>query len=302
MAILKLIRYKNLLMVLLTMVLTKYALIKVFFDNSYLSVFQFFILVCSVLSITASGYIINDIFDINADKINKPQKLFIEVLVTKKKAWIFYFLGILFGFITGVYISLTTQLPYYSFYFIGTIGILFLYSKYLKKIALIGNLTIAVLCTLVIYLVVEFEGAYFIKNSSLVSLKIIFVAYYIFSFLTTLIREIIKDIEDINGDIKLNAHTLPILIGRKRASKVAFFFAAVLLFGLLLILQLLHKEIIFVTYSVIFIVLPLVYFMYVLWKIESKREYSKLSKLLKIIMFFGIISMILFNFIDLKNI
>ena len=85
MGFLKLIRYKNLLMVLLTMVLTKYALLHSFIRNSYSSNLEPFILFLSVLLITAGGYIINDIFDVEADKINKPDNVFIDVIISKKK-------------------------------------------------------------------------------------------------------------------------------------------------------------------------------------------------------------------------
>ena len=99
---LKLIRYKNLLMVMLTMVLTKYALIDSYIKQSYLSDFQFLILTISILSITAGGYIINDIFDIEADKINKPNKVFIDVSIPKRKAIFAYcFLSLL-----GIFLSL----------------------------------------------------------------------------------------------------------------------------------------------------------------------------------------------------
>ena len=139
MGFLKLIRYKNLLMVLLTMVLTKYALIHSFIDYSYLSHLEFFILISSVLSITSGGYIINDIYDVKADKTNKPNKVFIDVLISKKIAWRSYFALTFFGLFLGIYLSIKREIPYNSLYFIATTIGLFLYSKKLKKTTLIGN-------------------------------------------------------------------------------------------------------------------------------------------------------------------
>lgn len=317
---LKLIRYKNLLMVLLTMVLTKYALINsMFFSNisfenytlihtTYLGItlthYQFTILAFSILLITASGYIINDIFDIETDKINKPSKVIIGNSISIKNAWFFYSLTSALGLFLGVYLSFSTQNYDYSFFFLGTTFVLFLYSRFFKKTLLVGNLVIAILLGLVIFITIIFnEPKTHTKNlleliSNLgtgVHLFIVMIIYIVFSLLTTFIREIIKDIEDVDGDLKINAKTLPILFGRKRASKVAFFFSAVLLVFLLFVLQSLKNEYLFLLYGIVCILLPLLYFMYKLWIAKSKKEFSKLSNLMKFIMLFGILSMILFK-------
>lgn len=296
MSFLKLIRFQNLIMILLTMILTKFALIDSLFKETQLTHIQFTLLVLSVLSITAAGYIVNDIYDVKADKRNKPHKVFIGVSISKNTAWKSYFFLNILGITLGIYLSTSKHLPYYSLYFILTSIVLFCYSKYLKSMFLIGNIIVSLLCCLVIYLVVQFERIEILKKPNAVALKIIFIAFYLFSFLTTLIREIIKDIEDINGDLLLKANTLPIVIGRKRASSVAFFCASMLLLLLLLVIQFVQHKIVFFTYSLLFLVLPLLYFMYLLWKANSKKDYSKLSTLMKLIMFFGILSMLIFRF------
>ena len=305
MGFLKLIRYKNLLMVLLTMVLTKYALIHSFIENSYLSHLEFFILILSVLSITAGGYIINDINDVKADKTNKPDKVYIDVLISKKMAWRSYFALTFFGLIVGLILSFYKSLEYYSFIFILTFLGLFFYSRNLKKLSLVGNLVTSIFSALVIYIVylfcvnyIEIEKTSFEEDNS-TSFLIVWLLvslFAFFAFLTTLIREIIKDIEDINGDLKIKAKTLPIIIGRKRASKVAFFFTCILLVFLFIVLQFLKNDYLFLGYGIIFILLPLLYFMYKLWSAETKKDFSKLSSLMKIIMFLGILSMLLFKF------
>ncbi|WP_208889206.1 geranylgeranylglycerol-phosphate geranylgeranyltransferase [Polaribacter sejongensis] len=307
-------------MVLLTMVLTKYALIdSIFFSDlsfknytlihtTYLGItlthYQFIIFAFSILCITAGGYIINDIFDIETDKINKPLKVIIEKSISKKKAWILYYSSSILGLFLGIYISFTTGNSLYSFFFIGTILALFLYSKYLKKTLFIGNLLVSVLLGLVLFITILFNEPK-AHNSNLLEvisntatsfrLLFIMITYIIFSVLTNIIREIIKDIEDINGDLKIKAKTLPILFGRKRASKVAFFFSAILLVFLLIVLQSLISDYVLLTYGILFILLPLLYFMYKLWISESKKEFSFLSNLMKVIMLFGILSMVLFK-------
>ncbi|MCI2228459.1 geranylgeranylglycerol-phosphate geranylgeranyltransferase [Polaribacter sp. MSW13] len=307
-------------MVLLTMVLTKYALIdSLFFSNisfkkytlihtTYLGVtlthYQFAILSLSVLFITAGGYIINDIFDVDADVINKPSKVLIGKPIAKKNAWFIYVIINLLGFILGTYISATTKNSEYSFIFLATILLLFLYSKYFKKTLLIGNLLVSVLLGLVIFITVVFNEPQTHTSNLLeaisnlgtgIHLFLIMITYIVFSILTNIIREIIKDIEDINGDLKIKAKTLPILLGRKRAAKVAFFFSSLLLVFLLIVLQSLKNDLIFLIYGIVCILIPLLYFMFKLWGSESKNDFSKLSNLMKIIMLFGILSMLLFK-------
>jgi len=294
---LKLIRYKNLLMVLLTMVLTKYALIdnSLFLNNWFFSNLQFTYLALSILFITAGGYVINDVLDVETDKINRENKILIDTIFSKKKAIRIYFTLTLFGLVLGLLMSF--KLPHFLYFFIPTV-FLFLYSKYLKKTPLLGNIIISIMISYVIFLTYKYHFisgccntfSFFDKP-----LRNTIYIYILFSFLTTLIREIIKDIEDINGDLKMNAKTLPILIGRKRASKVAFFFSSVLLVFLLIILQIIKSEILLLVYGILFLLLPLLYFLYKLWFSKSKKDYSKLSNQMKVIMLFGILSMLLFT-------
>ncbi|MEO9570059.1 MAG: geranylgeranylglycerol-phosphate geranylgeranyltransferase [Polaribacter sp.] len=292
-------------MVLLTMILTKYALINSFTTNIYLSHLEFLTLILSVLLITAGGYIINDIFDIETDKINKPDKVFVNVSISRKNAWLSYIILTLLGLILGVALSIYKSQTYLSVIFIITVIGLFIYSKTLKNKILIGNILVSCFVGLTIFLVFSFElykGFKTSKDNITNVFKLLFpfwsvLGYFLFAFLTTLIREIIKDIEDINGDLKIKAKTLPIAIGRKRASKVAFFFTSILLLFLFIVLQLVRNEYLFLAYGMVFLLLPLLYFMYKLWIAASKKDFSKLSNQMKVIMFFGILSMLLFKFI-----
>ena len=124
----KLIRYRNLLMLVLTMSLTKYALINSFLNTTYLSDFQFIILVLSVILIAASGNIINDIYDIEADKINKPHNLIINNTISLKNGWLSFYTTGTIGILLGTYISTITEHYWYSLIFISTFGGLYFYS------------------------------------------------------------------------------------------------------------------------------------------------------------------------------
>ena len=295
----QLIRYKNLLMVLLTMILTKYALINSFISNPSLTSIDFIILSLSILFITAGGYIINDLYDIEADTINKPLKVYISKSISKKNAWVIYILSSTLGVILGIYLSVIKNSDFLSFYFIGTTLLLFLYSVLLKKQVFIGNLCISLLVALPIYLLYKFDS-----NSKTISnilqyffLSIAVFYYMFFAFLTTMIREIIKDIEDINGDYTVKLKTLPILIGKTRARNISIFLSVVLLLFLFLVSSnyFISKKY-FLGTIMLMISIIVVHFIFKSWNASTKKQFHYLSNLMKLIMFTGILSMILFKF------
>lgn len=299
---LKLIRYKNLLMIFLTMVLTKYALIESFTAQTQLSNLYFTILILSVLLIAAGGNIINDIFDIEADKINKPNKVFVNTKITKKTAWILYYSTTILGVLLGFYLAFITKNLNYSLIFIAVSIGLFWYSYHLKKVPLLGNIIVSFIVALSILIIYLFD----FKNikypeptiNSLLTLKLwqVIVVFSLFAFLTTLIREIIKDIEDLNGDLKIKAKTLPIVLGRNRAKNIAVVISLILLISLIQIAtNYLYPTPLLLAYCFMFILIPLAYFTYQLWNAKSKKQFHFLSNYMKIIMLLGILSMILFR-------
>ena len=295
---LKLIRYPNLLMVLLTLVLTKYALIHSFTSPSYFTTFQFTLLVTSILCITAGGYIVNDIYDVEADKINKPSKVFIGKSISIKNAWIGYGITTVIGLALGVYASFQSGNNNYSFLFIFTSIGLYLYSKYFKRIAFIGNLMISSFIALSIYLISLFEY----PPESIIELiphiespRSAILFYVKFSFITTLIREMIKDQEDIVGDYNLKMKTLPILIGRQRTNEVIIFFTCILLFFLIReIYTIIFLGSVALNNTIIILIFPIGFFIYKLWTAKTKKQYTFLSNLMKMIMLLGILTMIQF--------
>lgn len=291
---LKLIRYKNLFMVLLTLILTKYFLLDSIVPNNNFSILYFVIFSLSVLFISAFGYVINDYFDVKTDLINKPTKVYVTKIISKKDAFkislILAIIGLTLGSVVS-YLMLKTKLV--SIY-IFVIVSLYFYSNYLKKIAVLGNLLVAILCALPIFLLFLFiiGDNYIIYQNILFCYPILI--YLLFAIGITFIRELIKDIEDVNGDLKIKAKTLPIIIGRKRAANIAFFFSFLLLVICIRGLLVLQKNTGILLYSIIFIILPLLFFLYKLWSAKSKKDFTLLSNLLKIILFFGILSMLFF--------
>lgn len=298
-SILHLIRYKNLLMVFLSMFLTKYFLIESFISSPLLSDIDFIILTISILLITMGGYLINDIYDIESDKINKPDKVYITKIISIKNGQFLYFLTSITGLILGLYLSVNKNLNHLSGYFIVTVIILFVYTKILKKLPLIGNVIVALLVSLPIFLVYEFDHSMIsIKDIfDNLFLSIIIFFYLLFAFLTTLIREIIKDLQDIKGDNKLKLKTLPIMIGKKRTINFLIFLSFLLQLLLLLVLIDSFKNdqylILFFLITLSFLVAYLIYKLRVPFK---NNQYQLLSSLMKIIMLVGVLSMTVFKF------
>jgi len=288
-------------MIALAQVLIKYAVFVPFGVMTTLDTFGFSLLVLSTLCIAAAGNIINDIFDVETDLVNKPDKVIVGKVISEKKANnLFITLNVL-GVIIGFYLAyLIGRNSFFSIFIIISI-LLYIYASYLKPILLIGNIVISILVGLSILIVGLFELLPVItpenQATQLAFLKIV-MNYSIFAFLINLVREIAKDIEDIDGDHKAKMNTLPIAIGRERATKVLFVMTLLPLLAVIyyLVTYLYHQQIA-IAYFLIFIVAPLIYIALKTFNAETKKEVHHISTMLKLVMFFGILSLLLYKFI-----
>ena len=292
----KLIRWKNLLLIIYTYLLIKFLFFPSFSIETALSLFQFSLLLLSIVLISAAGYIINDIEDVISDKINKPKKLIVSKVITKEKALQWYKITNTLGIALGIIFCLNIGKPTYSFIFIGASLLLYLYSKKLKSKPLIGNLIIAFLIGISIFILAFFEFNFILKTEPQNLAFTIITALSIFAFCMNLTREIIKDIEDVNGDYALKISTLPILLGVNRTKNIANL-TILLPIGLLLFILLNFSESYKFTmlYLLITVFLPLVYISIKLFSVKNKNDFKKISTLLKITMFLGVNSLIIFS-------
>ena len=302
---LNLIRWKNLLLLALTQILVKFALFESL-KNDYglettLTNLQFSLLVLATLCIAAAGYIINDIEDIEADIINKPNKVIVGKYISEKTAThlfiLFNSLGVLFGFL----MAYSIDKPRYFIIFVFTSILLYIYSTQLKHIILIGNITIAFLVSLSVLLVGVFDLIPAMNNSNN-EIQIFFLKltldYTIFAFMINLLRELVKDIEDINGDYKINVNSLPILLGQVRATKIVFTLSLIPVFTLIFyLINNLYKQTYAIAYVLILIIAPLIFISIKLLSAEVKKDYKQISALLKIVMLSGVLSLLMFQFI-----
>ncbi len=292
----KLIRWKNLLLIIYVYVLIKFLFFPSFSIETALSLFQFFILLLSIVLITAAGYIINDIKDVISDKINKPKKLIVSKDITKEKALYWYKITNTIGIALGIAFSLNIGNPTYSFIFIGAALLLYYYSKKLKSKPLIGNFIVALLIGVSIFILAVFELYFLIKNEHQKLAFTVITALSIFAFCMNLTREILKDIQDVNGDYALKIKTLPILLGVNRTKNIANL-TLLLPIGLLLFILLIYSNSYKFTmlYLLIAVFLPLVYIIIKLFSAKKKNDFKKISTLLKITMFLGVSSLIIFS-------
>ena len=299
---LNLIRWKNLLLIALVQILIKYALLESFEVVRFtLNDFGFFLLVLATISIAAAGYVINDIYDVETDLVNKPEKIIVGKSISEKSAFSIYIILTIIGVGVGFYLSNLVGRNGFSAIFVIISALLYIYATYLKQTALVGNIVISFLVSMSLLIVGLFELLPVIteqnRETQLTFFKIIF-DYAIFAFMINMLREMIKDIEDINGDHKAEMKTLPILIGRKRSLKVVFALSLIPLFAVTYyIITYLYKHYVAVGYFLILIIAPLLYFTIKSFTAETKKEISFLSVLLKFIMFFGVISLLLYPFI-----
>lgn len=282
-AFFQLIRWKNLLIIFLMQLLVSGVLLPKFTLTTDFLQLNFWLVSISTICIAAGGYIINDIIDIPIDVINKKNKIIVDHIISKKRAFILFILFTFSGIALGGIASVIILKPLFVLLFILLSTLLVLYSTTFKSILLLGNIVIALLVSCSILIIALFE----FKSINTIALNTIYV-YSIFAFIINLLREIIKDIEDINGDKTLQLNTLPIQIGRHRTKRFLLIFSIAFVSAIVFLLFS-TKELDVLTriYGSFLVVLPTVYFISKLHISKVKKDYTKLSSLLKIIMLLG---------------
>ncbi len=295
-AFFRLIRWKNLLLLIYLQILLKFSLFSTFEITTNLSVFQFVTLLFSLILITAAGYIINDIFDLKSDLINKPQKVIVTNYFSVESAQHLYLIVNTLGIVLGIGLSLSIQKPSYSFIFMGASLLLFFYSKTLKSKPLIGNIAVSFLVAFSIITLGLFDLNFAIHSEDQQLVIYVMMLLSVFAFLINLVREIVKDIEDVNGDYNLKMNTLPILLGVARTKKIASFLCVFPL-GLLLFIVAKYAAIYKFTiiYLLLFTLVPLLYIAMKLLSAKTKKDFKTLSLILKLLMFLGINSLLIFS-------
>jgi len=240
--------------------------------------FNLFVLVLASALVIAAGYIINNFYDAEKDLINKPRKTMLDRLVSQRTKLTTYFILNFLAVFSGSYVSFKTVV-FFSFYIFG----IWLYSHKLKKLPFLGNLVSAVLAITPFFAVFVYY-----KNFE----SVIFV-HAIFLFLLILAREMIKDLENIAGDITQNYKTIPILYGAKTAKIGITILIFLTLIPTLLLIYYFDVGQMYVYFGVALILL--IFFMILLWKSNTKKHYVWLHNILKLIIISGVFSILLID-------
>ncbi len=312
-AFLKLIRWQNLLIVILTMVLMRYAVIGPVISKISVILknvgsgeevpmalkfpwYDFVLLVFATVFITAGGYVINDYFDIKTDLINKG-KVIVGTKIPRHKAMMWHNIFNILGVSAGFYISWKVGYIWMGALFLIVSGLLYFYSASYKRQFLIGNIIVAILTALVPLLVVFYEWPSLYRYYKVYAINtpdINIIMYWIggfslFAFLTTLTREIIKDIEDFEGDIAYGRSTLPVVIGVLSAKAVSISLIIITITLLYITWYVYINDTITLIYISAAIVLPLLFVLYKVFISINRKQFHRASSLMKIIMLTGIL-------------
>ncbi|MFM7723440.1 MAG: geranylgeranylglycerol-phosphate geranylgeranyltransferase [Bacteroidota bacterium] len=283
MAFLRLIRFQNLLIIALTMLGVQQAMLSEPLKIEGQMAFWLFIL--STVLIAAAGNSINDYFDLRSDRLNRPDKIVIGKHLKKRWAIIIHW-----GFnamAVGISIFLGFYLHSWFFLFIHLLSstLLWSYSVYLKKVFFWSNIVIAFLVALIPLI----SWAYLTILDVRLEHKAMVVFFTAFAFLLTVSREIIKDMQDMEGDQLVNVQSIPLVLGAKRAKMfvaVSCGITLLLYFGFIAYYLPNHQPLFLVPLSTAVLLSALVTLLF-LWNIPS----NVLSLLLKISMLTGVISL-----------
>jgi len=302
MSFLKLIRFQNLIMLAIMQLIFHYGFLKMQALPLALNDWQYLILVLSTVCIAAGGYLINNIFDRATDEINKPGDVVVDKGIPEAMAYNIYMVLNIIGVGAGFYLSNLIGKPGFALLFIVISGTLYLYASGLKQTLLIGNIIIALLLSISIITVGIFDLLPMITPQNQAGMGLLFeilLDYAVFAFIINFIREIVKDLEDVKGDYNQGMNTLPIALGVDRTVRIVFGLSFIPI-GLIIYYineHLFSNDLYYATaYGLALILAPLLYFTIKIFSAKKQKEFNHLSTVLKIVIFFGILSIAVINY------
>jgi 4-hydroxybenzoate polyprenyltransferase len=232
--------------------------------------------------ITATGYWVNDAFDFKIDRENKPRKVIVNAHLSVKKVLTAYFAAV----VLVMAFSVLLQAPVLVAINGGAVALLFLYAWLLKRTTVIGNIVIATLTALVVF----YAAVMYVPRTALMWT-------ILFAFEVTFIREVVKDVEDIKGDLKFKLQTLPIRIGIQATQRVLYVCYAVFLLSCYapLVEAVLRGQPFnwpYLLASILLVQVPTVYLVTHLVKAREAQDFGYQSKMLKVVIFLGMLSVL----------
>jgi len=308
-AFFRLIRWPNLVFIALTQSLFYFCILIPSFHKgnppleNLLQPVEFLLLCLSSVFIAAAGYIINDYFDLDIDRINKPGKIVVEKIIKRRWAIIWHWIFSGMGILIGIFLSWRLRNIFIGPSNIICVLLLWFYSTTFKKKLLIGNILISMLTSWVIgvlylcefrlhrFVDPEFHGAFFRVYKFTV-------VYASFAFVISLVREVVKDMEDMEGDVRYGCRTMPVVWGLNAAK----FFCACWLFVLvaaLIVIQFYVLQFgwwITIVFTCLLVIYPILRVLKKLSGATEQAQFHQLSQMIKSIMMMGILSMIFLKY------
>jgi 4-hydroxybenzoate polyprenyltransferase len=306
-SLIRLIRWPNLLMVAATQILIRYFVILPLLKQEKMTLQLtgglFALLVVATVLIAAGGYVINDYFDRKMDRVNKPGSVIVGKLIYPRHAMAYHLIFSISGVLIGTWVSFRAGLLFLSLIFYMVSGLLWFYSTTYKRELLLGNIIVALLTALVPFLVLLYELPLLARNygamvSPMVRYLLIWVlGFSLFAFILNLIREIIKDAEDFEGDQAFGKNTVPVVWGMKVTRWITSVLLSASVILLLLAWHFFVPDLITLVYFSLLLIIPICIVMgVVLWG-RDRKSYHFASIILKFIMISGLFYMIAVNII-----
>lgn len=268
------------------------------------------LLIVSVVGIAAGGYVINDYFDVKIDRINRPDNLVVTRIISRDTAMHLFYGLTAVGVIAGTVVAWWAHSWTLLFTYVVIPGLLWFYSASYKRMFLIGNLVVAFASAIVPLLVAIANADYLhhLYQNALAYSPIVGELYVwtggfaAFAFLLTWVREIVKDIEDIEGDREMECRNLPIVWGDKVAKIIATILlvviATLIVYILFAVLPFSHEWKSLPTRYVVFgLIVPILCSIVLLWAANNRTEYHRVQTIIKFAMFMGM----LFSYVIATN-
>ena len=301
----RLIRLPNVLILVLTQFMLRYSIIAPNIypeDPGAISTLpDFLILTLTTLLIAIGGYVINDYFDVKIDRINRPDKQVVNRVISPRTAIKLHMLLNGVAILLGFYLAYRIKTLSFGFIFPFISALLWIYSAKYKRMLFWGNFIVAATTSFVILIVWLFEFFWLRLDAGLFAdaiadirwVTFVFMGYAMFAFLLSMIREIIKDMEDAKGDETYGCKTIPLVAGIKLTR---YLLAALIIITMVLlayaqiVIYRLNLQMVF-WYFCITIQFPAIYLLVKLFRARDSQDYHYLSNLCKVIMVAGILSM-----------
>lgn len=306
-AILKLVRWPNLLfMAIILWMMEKQVAVPVLDAQYYpeqLPWYIFVLIIAAVLLIAAGGYAINDYFDVKIDAINRPEHQVVTVSLTKQEAMLIHQITTIAGVICGLVVAILLRSWMLAIVFVFTPGLLWFYSSSYKRQFIVGNVIVSLVSALTPFVIAMANVAYMRKAYSIImdyspvphDLYLWIGIFAVFAFFGTWIREIEKDLQDMNGDRELECHTMPIQIG-ETWTKIIVTALVVLLCCLVTMVNIPWR------YVICGILIPFAGNVVLLWSAKISSDYQRVQILTKIILFIGLcLSFLVRNLLVAEN-